>query len=120
MSKAAPVRALALGLVVLAGSGLCAWAQSARAAPSANVTISIRDHAFDPLEVHAPANQPITLVVKNLDQTPAEFESKPLKVEKIVVGGGEITLRVRPLAPGRYPFFDDYQPDAKEGILVVE
>ena len=114
MSKAAPVRTLALGFLVLAGSGVCAWAQSA------SVTISIKDHQFDPPEIHAPANQPITLVVKNLDQTPAEFESKPLKVEKIVVGGGEITLRVRPLAPGRYPFFDDYQPDAKEGILVVE
>jgi hypothetical protein len=114
MARTAIVRALALGLVLLAGSGVCARAQSA------SVTISIKDHAFDPLEVHAPANQPITLIVKNLDQTPAEFESKPLKVEKIVVGGGEITLRVRPLAPGRYPFFDDYQPNAKEGILVVE
>jgi hypothetical protein len=114
MSQAAPVRALALGLILLAGSGFCARAQSA------NVTISIKDHAFDPPEIHAPANQPLVLIMKNLDQTPAEFESKPLKVEKIVVGGGEITLRVRPLAPGRYPFFDDYQPNAKEGILVVE
>ena len=114
MTKGAPFHAIALGSIFLAGAAFCA------PAPSANVTISIQDHKFDPPEPHAPANQPITLVVKNLDQTPAEFESKPLKVEKIVVGGGEITLRVRPLAPGRYPFFDDYQPNAKEGILVVE
>jgi plastocyanin len=114
MNKAAQIGALALGVLFLAGSGFCAGAESAK------VTISIKDQKFDPPESHAPANQPITLVVKNLDQTPAEFESKPLKVEKIVVGGGEITLQVRPLAPGRYRFFDDFHPNATEGVLIVE
>jgi plastocyanin len=114
MGRTAPVAALALGFLFLSGSGFSARAESV------NVSISIKDQKFDPPEPHAPANQPITLVVKNLDQTPVEFESKPLKVEKMVVGGGEITLQVRPLAPGRYRFFDDFHPNATEGVLIVE
>ncbi|WP_294534232.1 cupredoxin domain-containing protein [uncultured Rhodoblastus sp.] len=114
MIRKSPIRAVALGLLFLAEAGFCAPAQSA------NVTISIQDHKFDPPEPHAPANQPITLVVKNLDQTPAEFESKQLKVEKMVIGGGEITLQIRPMPPGRYRFFDDYHQDDAAGFLVVE
>jgi hypothetical protein len=114
MTKGAPFHAIALGSIFLAGAAFCA------PAPSANVTISIQDHKFDPPEPHAPAHQPITLVVKNLDQTPSEFESKQLKVEKMVIGGGEITLQIRPMAPGRYRFFDDFNQNAAEGFLVVE
>jgi hypothetical protein len=51
---------------------------------------------------------------------PAEFESKPLRVEKAVPAGGKITLQVRPLTPGRYRFFDDYHEATAEGFLVVQ
>ena len=59
--------------------------------------------------------------MNNLDPTPAEFESKSLRVEKVVPGGGKITLQVRPTdSPGRYRFFDDYHEDTTEGFLVVK
>jgi hypothetical protein len=38
--------------------------------------------------------------VTNLDPTPSEFESKTLRVEKVVPGGGKISVQVRPLSPG--------------------
>ena len=56
----------------------------------------------------------------NQDSTPSEFESKTLRVEKVVAGGGKVTLQIRALTPGRYRFFDDYHEDTTEGFLVVK
>ena len=92
---------------------------AARAEDTVTVNISLKDHRFQPAEPHAPANKPITIIVKNLDPTPAEFESNMLRVEKVVTGGGTISLRIRPLAPGRYRFFDDFHQET-EGYLVVQ
>jgi len=83
------------------------------------VHISMKDHRFVPAELHAPAGKAIVIVVKNLDSTPAEFESHMLRVEKVVTGGGTITLRIRPLDAGRYRFFDDFHKEM-EGFLVVK
>ena len=92
---------------------------AARAEDAVTVTVSMKDRRFQPAELHAPAGKPIVIVVKNLDSAPAEFESNMLRVEKVVTGGGTITLRIRPLDPGRYRFFDDFHPET-EGYLVVK
>jgi hypothetical protein len=89
-------------------------------AQSAAVQISIKDHRFQPAQISAPANQPIAIHVKNLDSTPAEFESVTLRVEKVVPGNGEATVNVRALAPGSYKFFDDFHKDTANGVLVVK
>jgi hypothetical protein len=47
-----------------------------------------------------------------------EFESVSLRVEKVVTGNGEGIIRLRPLAPGRYNFFDDFHQETT-GVLVV-
>lgn len=91
----------------------------AGAEDSVTVNISLKDHRFQPAELHAPANKPIMIIVKNLDPAPAEFESNMLRVEKVVTGGGTITLRIRPLEPGRYRFFDDFHQET-QGYLVVQ
>lgn len=90
----------------------------ARADEAVMVSIAIKDHQFEPAEVHAPAGKPIAFSVKNLGSIAAEFESDALHVEKIVPPGGEATVRVRPLEPGRYNFFDDFHR-ATQGFLVV-
>ncbi len=90
----------------------------ADAAPA--VKIALKDHRFMPAEPVAPANTPFTIVVTNQDSTPSEFESKTLRVEKVVQGGGTISLQIRALTPGRYRFFDDYHEDTTEGFLVVQ
>jgi hypothetical protein len=92
-------------------------AASAAAAPA--VKIVLKDHRFIPAEPVAPAGAPFAIVVTNQDSTPSEFESKTLRVEKVVPGGGTISLEIRALTPGRYRFFDDYHEDTTEGFLVV-
>ena len=108
------------GLVVAAlAIGLLLMMPSARAEDAVTVTTTMKGHRFLPAELHAPAGKPITIVVKNLDPAPAEFESNMLRVEKVVTGGGTITMRIRPLEPGRYRFYDDFHPET-EGYLVVK
>src|SRR5579875_2330972 len=72
------------------------------------VELELAAHRFTPSQVTVPANQKFQIKVTNHDQTPAEFESHDLKVEKIVVPGGSITVNAGPLKPGTYQFFDDY------------
>jgi plastocyanin len=112
------IATLAIGLLAAAAS--VAWAPIARAEDAATVRLSLKDHRFQPAEARAPAGKPITIVISNLDPTPAEFESKTLRVEKVVAGGGTITVQIRPLAAGRYRFFDDYHEDTTEGFLNVQ
>jgi heme/copper-type cytochrome/quinol oxidase subunit 2 len=90
----------------------------AAAQQAASVSISVKNHRFQPAEIHAPANVPIELHVKNLDPTPMEFESVSLRVEKVVTGNSEGVIRLRPLSPGTYNFFDDFNPKTT-GVLVV-
>jgi hypothetical protein len=107
-------RAAVLGLV------LAAWGSLGRAQEAATIQLSIKDHRFQPAEVRAPANQPLVLRIKNLDPTPEEFESRTLRVEKVVGGGSEITIQIRPLNPGRYRFYGDYHEDTADGALIAE
>ena len=95
-------------------------AGAAGADEPARTAVTLKDHRFDPPEPTAPAGKPIVIEVTNLDTTPAEFESKPLRVEKVVPAGGKVSVLVRPLTPGRYRFFDDYHEKTAEGFLVVQ
>lgn len=83
------------------------------------IQISVKNHRFQPAEIHAAANKPIILRIKNLDATPMEFESVTLRVEKVVAGNSEGIIRLRALSPGRYDFFDDFHPESR-GTLVAQ
>lgn len=74
---------------------------------------------FQPSDVRAPADKPITLRVKNLDAKALEFESKSLRVEKVVGANSEGVINVRALKPGRYEFYDDFNEKAR-GVLTVQ
>lgn len=108
----------AIGVIAAIGAILAA-APALSAQQSGVVVISVKDHRFQPAEVHAPANQPLAITVKNLDTIPMEFESVSLRVEKVVTPGAAGTVHVRPLAPGRYEFYDDFHQQTR-GILVVQ
>ena len=74
---------------------------------------------FQPSQVTAPADKPISFRVKNLDAKAMEFESTSLRVEKVVAAGSEGVINVRALKPGRYEFYDDFNDKAR-GALIVQ
>jgi plastocyanin len=97
-----------------------AVALPAGAQDTVEIAVSVKDHKFDPAELQAPAGKPIVLRVKNLDATPMEFESKTLRVEKVLTGNSEAVINVRAQKPGRYEFFDEFHEKTTRGVLVVK
>ncbi len=98
----------------------CATALLPGAAIAAEpVQLVLRDHHFVPAQVSVPAGERFRIEVSNQDATPSEFESNDLRVEKIVVAAGKITVMAGPLKPGTYKFFDDYHPDTATGTITA-
>jgi hypothetical protein len=92
----------------------------AAAEEPAQIQVKLKDHRFDPAEIHVPTGKPTVLVVTNEDPTAEEFDSTALKVEKVIVGGHYGTIRLRPLGPGRYPFMGEYHADTAQGVVIAE
>ncbi len=82
--------------------------------------LSIKGHKFDPAELHVAAGKPFWLVVTNQDAAADEFEMGSPPLEKVLQPGASGQLRVRPLSPGRFTFFDDFHPDTPKGAIVAE
>jgi hypothetical protein len=93
---------------------------TADAQTATEIQLSYKDKKFEPAEVSAPANTPVVIKLKNLDAKAMEFESKTLKVEKVVAGGSDAIINVRAQKPGRYEFFDEYNEKTARGALVVK
>ena len=106
-----------LGLLVLALIFEHATSAMAQDAP---YTLILKDHKFQPTEIEIPADKKITLIIKNQDPTPEEFESIELRREKVVPGGEQITVYIGPLKPGRYEFFGDFNPATARGHIVAK
>jgi Cupredoxin-like domain len=83
------------------------------------VLLRLKDHRFAPSDVTVTAGERFRIEVENQDDTPAEFESSDLRVEKIIVPGGKISVMAGPLKPGTYKFFDDYHPDVASGVMTA-
>ena len=113
MTPPLPLLALTIALAV----GVAA---PALADDQTQVQLTLKDHKFEPAESTVSAGKPIVIQLANQDATPAELESKELRIEKIVAGGGTITVKVRALKPGRYRFFDDYHEATTQGFIVAQ
>ena len=85
-----------------------------------DITTTINNHRFTPSEVKVPANKRIQLTVVNDDPTPEEFESRDMKVEKVIPGKSKGVVRIGPLAPGRYPFFGEFNEATAKGVVIAE
>ena len=111
---------ISLGVLLTAMALAILPALPQAAADEVEVTISIKDHKFEPAEVKVPAGKAIKLTVKNLDSTAEEFESKPLKIEKVLAPGAKSSVVINPLKPGEYAFFDEFHPDTSRGKIVAK
>jgi plastocyanin domain-containing protein len=103
---------LLAAVVAVAGTAVAADAPP-------EIQLTIDKDQFQPSEVKVKANTPFVLVVTNKNTKAAEFESKDLRVEKVVPAGKTVSVRIRALKPGTYAFFDDFNK-AATGRIVAE
>jgi plastocyanin len=108
---------LRIGLIVGLVGGLSAGGH-AQAPPE--IPLSIEQHKFTPEELKVKAGQPFVLVITNKDATPEEFESKELRVEKVIPANKTLKLRMPALKAGTYKFFGEYHEATAQGRIVAE
>ncbi|KAA0888527.1 cupredoxin domain-containing protein [Pusillimonas sp. ANT_WB101] len=75
------------------------------------------DGSFEPQRLEVPAGKFKIELINESDQ-PVEFESLPLRKEKVLGPGVRSFVVITISRPGEYPFFDDFHQDVK-GTLVV-
>ncbi|MGI8527504.1 MAG: cupredoxin domain-containing protein [Pseudolabrys sp.] len=85
-----------------------------------DVVITFKDHKVSPAEVKVPSRKRVVLTIVNDDTTPEEFDSKDLKVEKVVPGKSKGTVRIGPLEPGRYNFVGEFHESTAKGVVIAE
>jgi hypothetical protein len=107
-------------LLSIVAALLACWPQSGRTDDLKTYSIELKDHGFSPPEVHVPAGQPFLVVVKNSTGQSDEFEMLIPFVEHGVEAGAQTQFLIRPLRPGRFPFFGESDPDNEKGAFVSE
>ena len=115
MSRVA--RAMVAGWVVIA-VGLVV--QMTEAADPPEIPLSIEQHRFSPAEVRVKAGAPFVLIITNKDSSPEEFESKDLRVEKVIPANKTLRVRMPGLKPGTYPFIGEYNEATAKGKIIAE
>jgi plastocyanin len=84
------------------------------------IPVTIENNRFSPDEIKVKAGAAFVLVVTNKDKAPEEFESKELRIEKVVPAGKTLKINVRALKPGTYPFIGEYHQQTAKGRIVAE
>ena len=92
----------------------------AATAADVEIPVTIEKNRFEPSEIKVKAGTPFVLVVTNKDKAPEEFESKDLRIEKVVPAGKTMKIRVRALKPGTYPFVGEYHEATAKGRIIAE
>lgn len=104
-----------VALAVALGVTAAAWAED-----PPELAIVIEKNRFQPEQVRVKAGAPFVLAVTNKDGAPEEFESRELRIEKIVPAGKTVRIRVPALKAGRYPFFGEFHEKTAQGVIVAE
>ena len=102
------------------GMLLAVLCSSVQATPLPTYELSIRDGQFTPATLQVPAGQRFKVIVHNRGQGPVEFESLPLRVEKVLGPGVSSFVVIHPLKPGRYDFFDEFHLDLPGGFIEAQ
>ncbi len=107
-------------LILLLAAAFAFVPASVRADDAFPLGLTLKDHVFDPPELKAPAGKDIAIMLKNEDDSFEEFDSDSLRTEKIVTAKGKVTIKLKPLAAGRYPFRGEFHDATAQGVLIVE
>lgn len=102
-----------LSAVVVVAAVTPAWAGAA-------IPVTLQNHKFTPSVIRVKANTPTMIELTNKDATAEEFDSTALKIEKVVAGNSSGNVRLRALAPGKYPFMGEYHSQTAQGVVIAQ
>jgi hypothetical protein len=86
----------------------------------APINLHLKDHKFSPSVITVKANQPAVIILFNDDDSADEFDSSSLKIERVVPGHAKGNIRLRALAPGKYPFMGEFHAATAQGVVIAK
>jgi plastocyanin len=111
---AATLAVLLIGCLLLVPSLLDA------ADDPSDVALVIENNRFQPEEIKVKAGASFVLVITNKDKKAEEFESKDLRIEKVIPAGKTVRLKMPALKAGTYSFVGEYNEKTAKGKIVAE
>ncbi|KAM9996553.1 hypothetical protein ACTFIZ_002353 [Dictyostelium cf. discoideum] len=82
--------------------------------------LEMNDGKLNPAPLEVPANTKFIIEVVNSGKTAAEFESIPLRKEKVLAPGAKSMVVIHALDKGEYKFFDDFHPKTAQGVIIAK
>jgi plastocyanin len=113
-------RSLWMWLGGLGAAALILGGTGGAAAQTAEIPLTIEKNRFDPEEIRVKAGAPFVLVITNKDGAPEEFESRDLRIEKVIPAGKTLRLRMPALKAGTYSFVGEYHEKTAKGKIIAE
>ena len=89
-------------------------------AADAPIVVHLKNHKFTPSVIKVKANKPSMIILYNDDAMADEFDSSSLKIERVVPGHAKANIRIRALAPGKYPFMGEFNAATAQGVVIAE
>jgi len=105
---------------VLGAAALVFGTMGGATAQNAEFPLTIEKNRFDPEEIRVKAGAPFVLIITNKDGAPEEFESRDLRIEKVVPAGKTVRLRMPALKAGTYSFVGEYHEKTAKGRIIAE
>ena len=84
------------------------------------IEVRLKNHKFTPSVIKVKANKPSMIILYNDDDMADEFDSSSLKIERVVPGHAKANIRIRALAPGKYPFMGEFHAATAQGMVIAE
>ena len=112
-------RTVAFTLAIVTGLS-AALPTAAPVAAAEPFALTLKDHKFEPTRIQVPAGQIFTLLVRNTDASPTHFDSRDLRIEKVIRGKSDGLISVRPLQPGEYHFTGVSDKKTAKGVIVAK
>lgn len=94
--------------------------QGAALGADPEIALLIENNRFQPEEIKVKAGASFVLVITNKDKGPEEFESKDLRIEKVIPAGKTVRLRMPALKAGSYAFVGEYHEKTAKGRIIAE
>ena len=113
------MKRLSLFSILVAIVASSAFASPAQAEGAPRTVLIIKDGRFMPETLEVAAGQKITLEIRNEGKGAEEFESSDLNREKLIPPGGQATIAIGPLKPGKYRFFGEFNPNTAQGVIIA-
>lgn len=97
-------------------------AVAAHAEDLPTVKLDMKDGVLTPARIEVPAGKKFKIELSNTGKSPAEFESRPLRKEKVVGPGAQSFVVINGLSAGEYKFVDEFHEKEKsaQGVIVAK